>query len=49
MRFSLHIFFALAALGFVTAAAVLGASQGLKTVNPGQPESFQQAANAIAR
>ena len=46
MRFSLHIFYALAALGFVLTAAALGAQQGgLKSGVPGQA-GFQQASNA---
>ena len=44
MRFSLHIFFALATLAFVTTAAVLGAQQGLSSVTPGDRGSLQQAA-----
>jgi hypothetical protein len=36
MRFSLHIFFALAALGFVSAAATLGAEQGFASATPGR-------------
>ncbi len=35
MRFSLHIFFALAALGAVSTAAIMGAHQGLATATPG--------------
>jgi hypothetical protein len=47
VRFSLHIFFALAAFGFVVTAAVMGAQQGLRTGIPGDRAQFQQA--AIAR
>jgi len=50
MRFSLHIFFALAALGFVTAAAILGASAGgFSTATPGGASDqgqYQQASLA---
>lgn len=49
MRFSLHVFFALAALGFVTAAAVLGATGGFATATPGVASDrtqFQQASLA---
>jgi hypothetical protein len=46
MRFSLHIFYALAALGFVVTAAALGAQQGFKTGAPGDRGEFQQAALA---
>jgi hypothetical protein len=35
MQFSLHVFFALAALVFVVAAAVMGAQQGFATADPG--------------
>jgi len=46
VRFSLHVFFALAAFGFVVTAAVMGAEQGFKTGVPGDPGQFQQAALA---
>jgi hypothetical protein len=50
MRFSLHIFFALAAFGLVVTAAVMGAQQGgFQTGVPGDPGQFQQASNTIAR
>jgi len=35
MQFSLHIFFALAALAFVSAAVILGASDSFVTATPG--------------
>jgi hypothetical protein len=35
MPFSLHIFYALAALTFVLGAAVLGAQQRFDTISPG--------------
>jgi hypothetical protein len=46
MRFSLHIFFALAAFGFVVTAAVMGAQQGFQTGTPGDPGQFEQASLA---
>jgi hypothetical protein len=47
MRFSLHIFFALAALAFVSAAATFGAERGLAMANPGERNMLQQTANPV--